>query len=58
MTIEEFLEAGERIQNLRQAFNVREGFLPSSINRRAPLVAAAAAVPVVNPVRSFLFIGY
>jgi aldehyde:ferredoxin oxidoreductase len=29
MTVEEFLEIGERIQNLRQAFNVREGFLPS-----------------------------
>jgi aldehyde:ferredoxin oxidoreductase len=29
MTVEEFLEVGERIQNLRQAFNVREGFLPS-----------------------------
>jgi aldehyde:ferredoxin oxidoreductase len=29
ITVEEFLEVGERIQNLRQAFNVREGFLPS-----------------------------
>ena len=29
MTVEEFLEAGERIQNLRQAFNIREGFTPS-----------------------------
>ena len=28
-TVQEFLEAGERIQNLRQAFNVREGFTPS-----------------------------
>jgi hypothetical protein len=32
------------------------GFLPSTIKRKAPLVAAAAAVPVVNPVRSFFFI--
>ncbi|KPJ88529.1 MAG: hypothetical protein AMJ53_16670, partial [Gammaproteobacteria bacterium SG8_11] len=29
ITMEEFLEVGERIQNLRQAFNVREGFSPS-----------------------------
>lgn len=29
ITAEEFLETGERIQDLRQAFNVREGFKPS-----------------------------
>jgi aldehyde:ferredoxin oxidoreductase len=29
VTIAEFLQVGERIQNLRQAFNVREGFSPS-----------------------------
>lgn len=29
MTVDEFMETGERIQNLRQAFNVREGFTPS-----------------------------
>ena len=29
ITMEEFLEVGERIQNLRQAFNVREGFSPT-----------------------------
>ncbi|MHA1200165.1 MAG: aldehyde ferredoxin oxidoreductase family protein [Candidatus Heimdallarchaeaceae archaeon] len=28
-SLEEFLEVGERVQNLRQAFNVREGFKPS-----------------------------
>lgn len=29
MNVEEFLEVGERIQNVRQAFNIREGFVPS-----------------------------
>lgn len=29
ITVQEFLEIGERIQNLRQAFNIREGFIPS-----------------------------
>jgi hypothetical protein len=33
-----------------------EGRFPSRIIRSAPLVAAAAAVPVVNPERSFFAI--
>jgi hypothetical protein len=33
-----------------------EGLFPSKIMRSAPLAAAAAAVPVVNPERSFFAI--
>ena len=51
------LRLNERcVSPVKSFIGTLDGALPSKIIINAPLVAAAAAVPVVKPVRSFLVI--
>jgi hypothetical protein len=45
-----------RVSPVKSVIGTLDGAFFSTIIVNAPLVAAAAAVPVVKPVRSFLFI--
>jgi aldehyde:ferredoxin oxidoreductase len=54
VTVEELLKTGERIANLRQAFNIREGLnpvgfkMPGRVSGRPPLKAGPAAGVTVD----------